>query len=211
VVGGLKSDVSEAHLLAGHLIQHASTLKIERLNPLDVKIQNLPITPPGEADFVIAANCSGDIEADPLRLLQPAFPIETLRAFDGGLHGGLRFGPGKKTDDVVIDWKKTSQFISWPVRINAPADYEVSVNYDAEAESAGNVFTVTFTQPDEAKSDAAGESLTGVVKPGKQQTQSLGRIHCGAGSYIEIVVTARQIKGGELFRLRRLELHPVTK
>jgi hypothetical protein len=211
VVGGLKSDVSDAHLLARHLIQHASTLKVERLNPLDVKIENLPSTPPGEADFVIEANCSGDIEADPLRLLQPAFPTDTLRAFDGGLHGGLRFGPGKKTDDVVIDWKKTSQFISWPVRINAPAEYEVSVNYDAEADSAGNVFMVTFTQPDEAKSDAAAESLTGVVKPGKQQTQSLGRIRCGAGSYIEIVVTARQIKGGELFRLRRLELHPVTK
>jgi alpha-L-fucosidase len=211
VVGGLKSDLTQAQLVTLPATQHPSTLKVERLNPLDVKIENLPIVPPSEIDSVVKAECSGDIEADTLRLLQPTFPNETLRVFDGQLHGGLRFGPGKKTDDVVLDWKKTSQFISWPVRINAPAEYEVLVNYDADESSAGNAFTVTFTPPQESDSDTTPHSVTGVVKPGKQQTESLGRIHCGAagGEYFEIVLTAKKINGGELFRLRRLELRPV--
>jgi hypothetical protein len=210
VVGGLKSDMTGAQMLTRDAVNTPSALKVERLNPLDVKIENLPIAAPNGIDSVVEANCAGDIDASPLRLLQPTFPSDTLRAFDGQLHGGLRFGPGKKTDDVVIDWKKMNQFISWPARINSPADYEVFVNYDADENSTGNRFTVTFTQPDESKSDAAPDSLTGVVKPGKQQTESLGRIHCGdGGGYIEIVVTAKEIKGGELFRLRRLELRPV--
>jgi alpha-L-fucosidase len=212
VVGGLKSDVSQARLVAASTIPHPSTLKAERLSPLDIKIENLPIVPPSQIDSVVETDCAGDIEANSLRLLQPAFPGETLRAFDGELHGGLRFGPGKKTDDVVIDWKKTSQFVSWSARISAPAEYEVLVNYDADETSAGNTFTVTFTQPEESNSDAAPGSLTGVVKAGKQQLQSLGRIHCGAGGeYFEIVITAKKINGDELFRLRRLELRPAPR
>jgi hypothetical protein len=49
-----------------------------------------------------------------------------------------------------------------------------------------------------------------VVKAGKQQTESLGIIHCRvAGEPFEIRVAAKEIKGGELFRLRKLELRPV--
>jgi hypothetical protein len=217
VVGGLKKNKEAELLVASKTVPTAEegklgsqkTFNITRLNPLDISIE-VPTNALDKVDSVIVLNWDGDIQADPLRLLQPTFPIDTLRAFDGQLHGGLRFGPGKKTDDVVIDWNKTSQFISWPARINSPVEYEVFVNYDADEASAGNTFRVTFTQPDEANSDAKPDSLTGVIKPGRQQTQSLGRIRCGAGGeYMEIVMTAKEIKSGELFRLRRLELRPV--
>jgi hypothetical protein len=150
--------------------------------------------------------CAGDIVGDTNRLLQPLFATETLRAFDGELHGGLRFGPGKKTDDVVMNWSKPTQYLTWSVRINEPVTYEVFANYDADAGSEGNSFTVTF-----AGGNEKAISVSGQVKTGKQQTQSLGRIQWNrTNEPFEIKVAAEKIKGDELFRLRRLELRPIV-
>jgi hypothetical protein len=209
VVGGLKSDfVSEASPLAAR----SEALPVLRLNPLDVSI-SVPPTAPDKVDSVIVLNCKGEVQTDAARLLQPSFPVETLRAFDGELHGGLRFGPGKKTDDVVMNWTKPSQYVSWPVRIDQPTTYEVTVNYDADADSSGNTFTITFTHPEQSATPMDPETVSGVVKAGKQQTEVLGRVACHypTGATFHILVNAKQIKGGELFRLRKLELRPVSR
>ena len=211
IVGGLKSDVKSVQQVAQAVLVERMQLpllplKITRLNPLDIKIAGLVPIPSRVADFVVAVQCEGDPVTDSIRLLQPAFPVETLRVFDGELHGGLKFGPGKKTDDIVMNWSKPSQFIGWPVRVNAPVTYEVSINYDAETASGGNTFTVTFAGGSEKT-----VSVSGQVQAGKQQTQSLGRIQWNrADEPFEIKVTAKEIKGDELFRMRRLELRPVT-
>jgi alpha-L-fucosidase len=209
VVGGLKSDVNGARLLDP--IQQPPQLKVTRLNPVDMKISGGPFAFAGDPDFVIALNCTKDIATEMNRLLQPTFPVETLRAFDGELHGGLRFGPGKKTDDVVMNWQRPEQFISWPVRVNSPADYDVVVNYDADAASAGNTFTITFTLPEKHKHTMPAPSITGIVKAGKQQSEMVGRLPClYGGEPFEIKVSAKEISGGELFRLRKLELRPIS-
>jgi len=206
VVGGLKSKVNSAEFLTP--IQQPPKLTVTRLDPLDVKISGWSSAPSLmrlEPDFVVALNCADDISADTNRLLQPSFPVETLRAFDGELHGGLKFGPGKKTDDVVMNWTKPDQFISWPVRLEKPEDYEVSVNYDADESSAGSAFAVTFMSSGQSRIGA----VEGIVKSGKQQSESLGRVHLEAGAPFEIRVSGTEIKGEELFRLRKLELRPV--
>ncbi len=202
VVGGLKSNfASQAVALGG-----SEKFKVWDLNPLDVNIA-VPPAAPDKVDSVIVLKCKEGIQTDTTRLLQPSFPVETLRVFDGELHGGLRFGPGKKTDDVVMNWTKTSQYISWPVRLNKPAAYEVVVNYDADADSADNTFTVSFVSFG-AKNAV---SVSGEVKVGKQQTQSLGQIPWDAANGpFEIKVAAKEIKNGELFRLRELELRPLA-
>jgi hypothetical protein len=52
--------------------------------------------------------------------------------------------------------------------------------------------------------------LTGVVKPGKQQSELIGHLQFWPGGEpFEIKVAAKEINGGELFRLRRLELRPI--
>ena len=204
VVGGMKSGVQNASLLSA---SHAIPFTIKHLNPLDVSIKGLPTTAPDKVDSVITLQCEGEIAADSNRLLQPQFPVETLRAFDGELHGGLRFGPGKKTDDVALNWTRPNQFITWPVRLNTATTYEVIANYDAEADSSGNRFDVTFDSPENRK---LTESVSGMVKPGRQQSESLGQIRWeDCGEPFEIKVTAKDIEGGELFRLRKLELRPV--
>ena len=150
-------------------------------------------------DSVIVLNCDGKIQADASRLLQPEFSSETLRAFDGELHGGLKFGPGKKTDDVAMNWTQDNEFITWPARLETPATYEVLVNCTAPEASAGGTFAVSF----------GPQVLPGEVKAGTNRIISLGRVSLKPGSF-EIKVAATKIKGGELFRLRSLELKPVA-
>jgi len=212
VVGGLKTAVKpNAFFLPEKTIKPANkdarAFAASRRTPFEVGIA-VPSTALDKVDSVIELQCDGDIVADETRLLQTAFPIETLRVFDGQLHGGLRFGPGKKTDDVVMEWKKPDQFIKWSVRVDRPTAYDVIVNYDADAASAGNKFTVTFALPEKMKLAMAPDSVTGVVK-GKQRSESIGRVHCWSADPFEIKVAAKEINGGELFRLRRLELRPV--
>src|SRR5262249_36353634 len=134
---------------------------------------------------------------------------DTLRAFDGDLHGGLRFGPGKKTDDIVMNWTKTNQFVSWPVRLNPGISrYEVTVHYDADAGSAGNTFRVDFV-PNGKPEDTTVESIVAVVKAGKAQSTSVGMLHFRT-PLSTIVISPVEIKDGELFRLRSVELKPVN-
>ena len=201
IVGGLKSEIRNATLLADQLnLRSRAFFKISHLNPFDeqVKVIGFPDYAIDKADTVIALNCDGEIQTDTNRLLQPEFPSETLRAFDGELHGGLRFGPGKKTDDVVMNWTKENQSVTWPVRLNEAATYEVSANYDTPEDSAGGTFTVSF----------GPLALNGEIKAGANtnQTVSLGRISLQPGTF-EIKVAATKINGDELFRLRDLELN----
>jgi hypothetical protein len=179
------------------------------LNPFDVSI-SVPTNPPDKADSVVILNCeTNDIQTDTNRLLQPEFPVETLRAFDGELVGkGMKFGPGKKTDDVVLDWTKTTQSVVWPVRLSQAAKYEVVVNYDAPADSAGGTFRVLFELPPADKMMMGPEILTGAVKAGNSQSESLG-IVTALPALAAIKIAPIEIHGNELMRLRSLELKPV--
>jgi len=201
VVGGLRSNVKTAAPLAA-LMSHElgdPALAVTRLNPTDVSI-SVPANAPDKVDSVIVLQCDGDIQADANRLLQPEFPIETLRAFDADLHGkGLKYGPGKKTDDMVQNWTKPDEYLTWPVRLEQAATYEVFANYTAANDSAGSKFTVGF----------GSKTLSGEVKAGTDQTVSLGRVTLQPGKF-EVSLRADKINGGELFRLRRLELKPVA-
>jgi alpha-L-fucosidase len=193
VVGGLESNVKRAWLLA-----ERSHLKTQRLNSFDLEINKLPATAPDAADSVIALECDGDIQADTNRLLQPEFPIETLRAFDGILQGNLKYGPGKKTDDYVLNWTSTDQSITWPVRLNTLATYEVTINYAAPLDTAGGTFTVSL----------GDQTFNGTVQLENPKIVSLGRVSLKPGVF-QIKVSASGIQGSELFRLRNLQLKPV--
>jgi hypothetical protein len=86
------------------------------------------------------------------------------------------------------------------VRLEKAATYEVAVDYIAPEESVGSTFTVSF----------GAQTLKGEVKPGTNQTVPLGRVTLEPGTF-EIKVAPTKINGGELFRLRQLELKPVAR
>jgi alpha-L-fucosidase len=149
-------------------------------------------------DTVIALESDEPILTDPVRLLQPTYPSETLRVFDGKLHGkGLKFGAGKTRDAYAYEWTRKDQFISWSTRLNQDASYEVELIYDAEPDSANSTFTVS----------CGPEILKGTVKAGTMETMSLGHVSLKPGT-VEIKLSADEIKGAELIRPRCLVLKP---
>ncbi len=197
VVGGLKSNVKRAWLLAD---TKQAALKLNRANAFDVGL-TVPTIPPDKADSVIVLQCEGDIATDTARLLQPGFGNETLRAFDAQLHGtGLRFGPGKVRDAHVTGWTSADAYISWPVRLKSETKFEASVTYDADRESQDNTFALSIGE----------HQLVGKVRPGTIQTVALGEISVPAGSS-EIRIVPATLKGGELMQLRTLELRTMTQ
>jgi hypothetical protein len=156
----------------------------------------LPTVATDKADTVIALECEEPIVSDPVRLLQPSYPTESLRVFDGKLHGkGLKFGAGKARDAYAYEWTRKDQFISWSTRLNQDASYEIELVYDAEPDSANGTYAVAI----------GPETLKGSVKPGTMQTMSLGHVSLKAGT-VEIKLSAEEIKGAELMRPRCLVL-----
>lgn len=213
VVGGLKSPVSSAHLLAAP----GAALKLTPRGS-DLVI-GVPAAAPDAADSVIALRCTGVPETDPVRLLQPAVPVDTLRAFDGQLRGGLKFGPGKKSDDWATNWTKPEGAVVWPVRVTERATFAVSINYDApgDTRSGKTVEGDAGREAVQARKGAAGTYVLTVgadtrvrpVRNGSGVTDDLGTITLEPGVH-EWRVSAQAITGEELFRLRKLVLRPIA-
>jgi alpha-L-fucosidase len=195
VVGGLKSKVKQAYLLAD---AKKAPLEVERAGELDVIVQG-PATAPDAADTVIALELEGDPSVDRARLLSTEVAVDTLRAFDGMLGGNLSYGTGKSRDAYVLGWTKPDDAVSWLTRVREPATFDVGISYDADAKSAGNTFTVKL----------GTKSLTGTVAPTPAAPVSLGKISLEPGK-MEIAVEPGKIAAGtELLRLRALTLTPV--
>jgi alpha-L-fucosidase len=194
IVGGLKSNVSNAYLLAD---QSKQNLGIKRLNDLDIQI-DMPVSVSGSPDQVVVVNCDTEPVCDSSRLLLPGM-TQTLRTFDGQLQGkGIRFGPGKKTDAYVIQWTKLDQSVWWDVRLDEPGTFAISASYDAP--DSGGTYSVKI----------GDQTLSGTVKNGKLQSDVLGTVQLKPGRY-KIEVTPIKIVGEELMNLRSVILAPEAK
>jgi hypothetical protein len=90
--------------------------------------------------------------------------------------------------------------VRWPVRITAPAMFEVLASYDADAASVGGTFVVKV----------GASELVGTVERTPGAPVRLGRVKLHPGAF-EIAVEARDIEGPELMRLRGLVLRPVAE
>ena len=169
VVGGLRSDVKKVRLLA---TSRAVPLSVRFLNSLDFEIEGLPTAAPDKVDSVLVVECNGPPQTDRLRLMLSSIR-NTLRVFDGELHGKtIRFGAGKTRDADVENWSSQSDFISWPVRANEAASFEVQADYDAVTESAGSTFAVVF----------GTNTISATVKSGEQRGLKLGAVKLSPGA-----------------------------
>jgi alpha-L-fucosidase len=191
VVGGLKSNVKKAWLLA----DPKKALKVSRSGALDVLIQ-APETAPDKTDSVIAVECDGDVAVDKTRALSPD-SYQELRAFDGLVAGGLSFGSGKARDAYVQGWTKPELSVSWMLRAREKAVYNVGIVYDADAKSAGGTFQVKF----------GTKTLTGTVAPTPRDVVPLGQVEVEPGK-LELAVEGVKVVGPELMRLRGVVLTP---
>ena len=212
VVGGLKTDVARARLLA----QPDEALKISRTGQ-DLVVE-VPAAPPDLADTVLALECISEAKTDLARLLATNIATNTLRCFDATLKGNLRFGSGEKNNDTAQNWISPNDAIVWSVRVNQPAMFELAANYDAPSTSktkrmvegdAGKEIVPTHQGAGgEFVVSLAGQDFISKVRQGSQLTESLGPVTLPAGNY-EIRVSARNITGQELMRLRSVTLKPL--
>jgi len=212
VVGGLKTEVTNAFLLA----DAAKPLAAARTG-LDL-IVSVPATPPDATDSVVVLECSGIPVADAARLLSSAVSTNTLRVFDATINGNLQFGSGSKGEDRVMNWNQKAAAVIWPVRVSKKSTFDVAINYDAPGASRTKKVEGDAGKEIAPAHNAAGGTyavqigaaqFTGVVRSGNQVTDALGSVVLEPGNY-EIRVSAQDIAGVELMRLRKLTLTPIT-
>jgi alpha-L-fucosidase len=194
VVGGLKSNVKGAYLLADAT---KASLAAKRLGDLDVQI-DVPAERPDKTDSVVVLQLEGAPDVDAARLVLAGQP-DVLRVFDGRLTGHtIQFGQGKKENAFVEQWSQMGDSVSWNVRVTQPLTVDVKATYDAEPTSVGGMYAVT----------SGSQKVTAFVRAG-QQSQSVGTLRLEPGNH-QIRVEPVQIAGKELMSLRSLSLTGVV-
>lgn len=197
VVGGVKSNIRKAYLLAD---KTQKKLPIAVMNSADLIIQ-VPLQAPDTSNSVVVLEVENEIAADSIRLVASNASTRLL-AFDAELSGkGFTFGDGKASSYFVEGWKTKSQFVSWLFRCAEPGLFSVVVKYAASPETAGTaqikVGDQFFSTPIEAS--MAGNRIV---------TKEIGTVKMDA-AITEIKISALEIKKEELMKLLEVQLHPL--
>ncbi|WP_205702897.1 alpha-L-fucosidase [Botryobacter ruber] len=198
VVGGLKGKITKAYLLTD---AGKKGLAVSKVNASDVAVQG-PVKAPDASNTVIVLETSGEIEADPVRLLASKSQNDLL-AFDALLNGkGFGFGDGKTNRYYVQGWKSKEQSVIWKFRLNEPATYKLVLKYagSPDAEGSYQVRVGDFRMQ---------EQIPANQKNGELITKELGTVKLDKGTH-ELKINPLEIKKAELMKLLEVELIPVT-
>ncbi len=197
VIGGLKSNIEKAWLLPDSI----TDLKIITLNGSD-KVLDIQLSPPDSINTVIVLAIKGKMITDSIRLLT-GNSQNRLLAFDAVLHGkGLSYGDGKTDRYYVQGFKQMNQWLSWKIRLNTSADFDVVLKCTGTTQSGGSFIL-----------EVAGQQLkvniSSFGKNGEVKESVLGRIKLPAGN-IEILLKPDVIKGQDLMQPLELMLIPIA-
>ena len=116
-----------------------------------------------------------------------------------------------------MNWNQKAAAVIWSVRVNTKSTFDVAINYDAPGASRTKKVEGDAGKEIAPDHNAAGGTyavqigvtqFAGTVRSGNQVTDALGPVVLEPGNY-EIRVSARDIAGVELMRLRKLTLTPV--
>jgi len=196
IVGGIKSDIRKAYLLAD---PSKKTLSFKRIDPLDVRI-NVPANAPDSVNTVVVLETNGTMQTDSVRLLSANGVNNRLLAFDAELVGkGFGFGDGKTDKYYVNGWSKKDQLIKWNFRLIQPATYKVILKYLADNSDAGRY---------EIK-------IEGLVKTGEVlssekdevKTINLGEVSLQPGTHT-LQITPIEITKSGLMKILEVQLVP---
>jgi alpha-L-fucosidase len=207
VVGGLQSTPSRAYLLKP---EGTVPISFHRLNDLDLAVA-LPVTPVSPAASVVVLEFDDIPRGTGVRLLNDDVKTNQLLAFDAKIHDNselgdgvvkLGYGDGKLNNYCVNNWVRNDQWISWEVRINQAASFDVSLHYGI---GKGGDYEVRCGNWSSAQVAPGVEGkVPWIATP---RTDSLGRLTLPAGiQTIELRVT--RVNDGEVFRPFDLFLTP---
>lgn len=127
VVGNLEGEVARAYLLAdpdGHPLQ------TRRLNDRDIEVA-VPSAAPDPTDAVVVLEMNGPVKGAKGRLLATNVAENQLLAFDATSYGKFTYGDGKAGRYFVAGFSNAVDYLAWPIRLNAPATFDISVQYNA--------------------------------------------------------------------------------
>lgn len=193
VVGGLKSKVKSAYLLAD---KNKKGLTVKRLDDADINI-SLPLKSVAEPNVVIVLEIDGEIETDSTRVLSPDVSANRFLAFDAAQHGKrLSYGDGKTNRYYVTDWKSKDSYLSWNLKSLKPAKYKVVVKYIADESGSAYVVNVGgFSKKEDIKAHVKGVVVT----------KEIGIADLSAGP-VQLNIKPLEIKGNELMKLLEIQL-----
>ena len=211
-VGGLLTDVSRAYLLA----EPDKSLRFSRSGK-DLWV-DIPSACPDSVDAVMVLECVSAPQTDKRRRISTDGMTDCLRTFDARLEGSARYGGEEREAHYVQNLKQKGDAVVWPVRLDKPMEYEVSIAYVAPAptyndelvegdagkellkadDGAGGMFSVTL----------GSERLVRKVRNGAEVTDEMGVVKLPAGEY-DIRIDVESVDGAELFRPRYLLLKPL--
>lgn len=198
-VAGVSTDVTKAWLLAE---PNAPALAVHRLGARDVEIE-VPLAPPDRWVSVVVLDCAGPIAADSVIRLSTIGPPIQLHVFDGRLEGsGIKYGDGKRGRDVAEGWNRMDSGVAWDVRISEPARFHVKVEYAAAPADTGTYDVSVGSSRLSARVIPTGTESVFAAR-------DVGEVALQPGEYT-IRVRPTRITGGELMRLRRIELTRIT-
>lgn len=211
-VGGLLTDVKRAYLLSNP----QKSLKHAR-NGKDVWV-DVPTACPDTINSVVVLECASDLKVDSRRRISTTQEADCLRTFDAQLVGGARYGGEEVEAHCVQNLKKKGDGVVWPVRLDKPTTYEVSIAYVAPApkykdemvegdagkelrkasSGAGGVYSISL----------GGKRLVKKVSTGDDVEEVVGTVTLPAGEF-DIRIQTESVSAVELFRPRYITLKPV--
>lgn len=211
-VGGLLTDVKRAYLLSNP----QKSLKHAR-NGKDVWV-DVPTACPDTINSVVVLECASDLKVDSRRRISTTQEADCLRTFDAQLVGGARYGGEEVEAHCVQNMKKKGDGVVWPVRLDEPTTYEVSIAYVAPApkykdemvegdagkelrkasSGAGGVYSISL----------GGKRLVKKVSTGDDVEEVVGTVTLPAGEF-DIRIGTESVSAVELFRPRYITLKPV--
>lgn len=211
-VGGLLTDVKRAYLLSNP----QKSLKHAR-NGKDVWV-DVPTACPDTINSVVVLECASDLKVDSRRRISTTQEADCLRTFDAQLVGGARYGGEEVEAHCVQNLKKKGDGVVWPVRLDKPTTYEVSIAYVAPApkykdemvegdagkelrkasSGAGGVYSISL----------GGKRLVKKVSTGNDVEEVVGTVTLPAGEF-DIRIGTESVSAVELFRPRYITLKPV--
>lgn len=211
-VGGLLTDVKRAYLLSNP----QKSLKHAR-NGKDVWV-DVPTACPDTINSVVVLECASDLKVDSRRRISTTQEADCLRTFDAQLVGGARYGGEEVEAHCVQNMKQKGDGVVWPVRLDKPTTYEVSIAYVAPApkykdemvegdagkelrkasSGAGGVYSISL----------GGKRLVKKVSTGDDVEEVVGTVTLPAGEF-DIRIGTESVSAVELFRPRYITLKPV--
>jgi alpha-L-fucosidase len=186
IVGNLQGTPVLAYFLAD---TEKIPLQTRRINDSDLEV-NVGETAKDPTDTVVALEMDGPVHGTKGRLLATNVAENQLLAFDATAKGKFKYGDGKAEKYYAAGFDRADEFLAWPIRLNAPATFDVSVRCSAQA---GTDLVVAAGDHSTSAVAQASDSKTSVVV-------ELGKLSLPAGEQ-ELRFRPLQRRGMRLFEV----------